>query len=68
MDVLPVPAKYMAAARHKGTLLQDHNNFLYNKSRMGVQQDQENDDGAGDEIIPIRGDRNHDSDLMAEAA
>ena len=44
---------------------------------MGVQQDQvliksnevdENDDGAGDEIIPIRGDRNHDSDLMAEAA
>ena len=25
------------------------------------------DDGAGDEIIAICGDRNHDSDLMAEA-
>ena len=25
------------------------------------------DDGAGDEIIAIRGDRNHDSDLMTEA-
>ena len=28
-----VPAKYVAAARHNGKLLQDHNQFLYNKSR-----------------------------------
>ena len=94
MDVLPVPAKYMAAARHKGTLLQDHNNFIISlgRSRTSLSgcaarkpampngcrvtatvsikstEVDENDDGAGDEIIAIRGDRNHDSDLMAEAA
>ena len=33
MGDLPVPAKYVAAARNHGTLLQDHNQFLYNKSR-----------------------------------
>ena len=93
MDALPVPAKYVAAVRHKGTLLQDHNNFLYNKSRKAENKSfwvcskktsngcrvtatvsikstevDENDAGTRDEIIAIRGDHNHDSDLMAEAA
>ena len=81
MDALPVPAKYVAAVRHKGTLLQDHNNFLYNKSRKAMNKSfwvcsKKTGNGCrATATVSIKSteadendDRNHDSDLMAEAA
>ena len=92
MDQFPVPAKYVAAARNKGKLLKDPNQFLYNKSRSSKNKSfwvcqrkvssgcrvtatvlikpamDELYDESRDEIIEIRGEHSHDSDIMAEVS
>ena len=84
MAFLLVPAKYLPAKRNKGRLLQDDNSFLYNLSRKSETKSfwictkkstngctdikVEDANGDVDQIIDVRGNHNHDSDLMADAS